>query len=431
MAAGIPTPSPYSGMGPSEVDQRRKMATALMGQGMDASPVGHWTQGLARVLQGGLGGYYQGSANQGEQEGKAAANTQLTQALQGGGNLEGAVGGMLSNPYSADVGQKLATGIIAQRMKGPELTEAQKNYAYGQKNPGFAQREIDLKQAARPQTTVDMKGETAEAAAMGKGAGEASVKMYQTANAAQEQLRSLSQMQANLERVRSGRTAGIVRDVAAWSKDLGVPADVLERMGIPKTFVGDAQAFDALSSRALVNMIGSGGFPANNFSNADRAFLEQTIAQLTKDPRGNRIIIETAKRAAQANVEKARTYAAWKAEPANKGKSFFDFDTAYAGSVSDRFTDLVEESRKLLDGAGDGYTAAQPEAQGAGRFAQPSINQSAAALIGNLRQQLQSGEVQVPEVIEQARKAIAAGASAEAVRKRLMEAKIDPSAVGL
>lgn len=435
MAAGIPTPAPYAGMGPSEVDQRRKMATALMSQGMDASPVGHWTQGLARVLQGGLGGYYQGSANRGEKEGQAAANTQLTQALNGG-NLEGAVGGMLSNPYSADVGQKLATGIISQRMKGPELTEAQKNYAYGQKNPGFAQREIELKQAARQQTNIDMKSETAEAAATGKGAGEATVKMYEKANAAQQQFRSLSQMQANLERVKTGRTAGIVRDVAAWSKDLGVPADVLERMGIPKTFVGDAQSFDALSSRALVNMIGSGGFPANNFSNADRAFLEQTIAQLSKDPRGNRIIVETAKRAAQADVEKAQAFSSWKAQPENKGKSFFDFDTAYAASVGDRFTDLVEESRKLLDAAGDGYNAPQPPAAqaqqpGAGRFAQPNINQSPAAIIGNLRQQLQSGQVQVPQVVEQARKAIQEGRDPAGIKRRLEEIGINPADVGL
>lgn len=433
MAAGIPTPAPFSGIGPSEVDQRRKMAMALMGQGMDASPVGHWTQGLARVLQGGLGGYYQGSANRAEQEGQAAANQQMTQALSGG-NLESAVGGMLSNPYSADTGRQLATGIIAQRIKGPEKTTTQKDYEYA-KSQGFTGSLMDFTKAQneskRPTTNIDMKGETAEAAALGKGSGEAAVDMYKKANASQQQLRSLSQMQANLERVRSGRTAGIVRDVAAWAKDLGVPADVLERMGIPKTFVGDAQAFDALSSRALVNMIGAGGFPANNFSNADRAFLEQTIAQLPKDPRGNRIIIETAKRAAQADVEKAQAFAAWKTQPENKGKSFFDFDTAYAASVSDRFTDLVQESRKLLESAGDGYTTPQTQAQSAGQLAQPNVNQNPAAIIGNVRQQLQSGQIQVPQIVEQARRAIQEGKDPAGIKQRLQDFGIDPASVGL
>lgn len=337
----------------------------------------------------------------------------------------------LAKALGPEAGLELVSRLALAK---PDKTGTQKDYEYA-KSQGFTGSLMDFTKAQneskRPTTNIDMKGETAEAAALGKGSGEAAVDMYKKANASQQQLRSLSQMQANLERVRSGRTAGIVRDVAAWAKDLGVPADVLERMGIPKTFVGDAQAFDALSSRALVNMIGAGGFPANNFSNADRAFLEQTIAQLPKDPRGNRIIIETAKRAAQADVEKAQAFAAWKTQPENKGKSFFDFDTAYAASVSDRFTDLVQESRKLLESAGDGYTTPQTQAQSAGQLAQPNVNQNPAAIIGNVRQQLQSGQIQVPQIVEQARRAIQEGKDPAGIRQRLQDFGINPADVGL
>src|SRR4051794_17281324 len=38
-------------------DYKRKIAYALMQQGMDTSPTQHWTQGLARLAQGALGGY--------------------------------------------------------------------------------------------------------------------------------------------------------------------------------------------------------------------------------------------------------------------------------------------------------------------------------------------------------------------------------------
>jgi hypothetical protein len=38
-----------------QIDQEKKVAEALMKQGMDYSPVGHWSQGLARVAQGVMG----------------------------------------------------------------------------------------------------------------------------------------------------------------------------------------------------------------------------------------------------------------------------------------------------------------------------------------------------------------------------------------
>jgi hypothetical protein len=43
--------------GVSKEAMRRKMAYAMMMQGSSGEPVKHWTQGLARALQGGMGGY--------------------------------------------------------------------------------------------------------------------------------------------------------------------------------------------------------------------------------------------------------------------------------------------------------------------------------------------------------------------------------------
>lgn len=39
-----------------DISAKRRMALSLMQQGSDASPVGHWTQALARAVQGGIGG---------------------------------------------------------------------------------------------------------------------------------------------------------------------------------------------------------------------------------------------------------------------------------------------------------------------------------------------------------------------------------------
>jgi len=61
---------------PESISRQRAIANALMQQGMDASPVQHWTQGLARVLAGGLGGY------KGSQADAAAAEMKRKEELE-------------------------------------------------------------------------------------------------------------------------------------------------------------------------------------------------------------------------------------------------------------------------------------------------------------------------------------------------------------
>ncbi len=72
---GQPAPVPTA----ESISRQRALANALMQQSMDASPVQHWTQGLARVLAGGLGGYRGSQADAAaaqmkqQEEAKAAA----------------------------------------------------------------------------------------------------------------------------------------------------------------------------------------------------------------------------------------------------------------------------------------------------------------------------------------------------------------------
>lgn len=66
-------------------DYRRKLAYALMQRGGDVSPVRHWTQGLARALQGGLGGYELGQIDKKEESEKAAGREALVRFLGGDG----------------------------------------------------------------------------------------------------------------------------------------------------------------------------------------------------------------------------------------------------------------------------------------------------------------------------------------------------------
>lgn len=121
------TPAPYSNpsMTPADVEQRRRMAAALMQQGTDASPVGHWTQGLARVLQGGMGGYYSRTASDAEKEGIASRGAFITEAMK---NPSAAVSSGIANSWTTDM-----AGDIGGKLIGQKVQQASPEYDLGLK----------------------------------------------------------------------------------------------------------------------------------------------------------------------------------------------------------------------------------------------------------------------------------------------------------
>jgi hypothetical protein len=100
----------------------------------------------------------------------------------------------------------------------------------------------------------------------------------------------------------------------------------------------------------VVGKIGSGAFPANNFSDADREFLLGTVQRLGNDPRANKIITETARRMAQLDIDRARAYQQFKANPANKSKGFEDFELQWSDDIAkkDVFGDLRKQAEAIV-----------------------------------------------------------------------------------
>lgn len=102
--------TPFDGMMPADVQKHRKLAQLLAGQATDASPVGHWTQALARVVQGGVGGMHDRAATEGERQGQASVANMMA------GNPSPQA--MMANPYTQDMGKQLwlaqAKGQMAQ-----------------------------------------------------------------------------------------------------------------------------------------------------------------------------------------------------------------------------------------------------------------------------------------------------------------------------
>jgi hypothetical protein len=207
-----------------------------------------------------------------------------------------------------------------------------------------------MREAGRSSVTVDNRMESEEKKALGKGAGEAAGKVRDRADAAMTNLHRLGTMEALQSRVTTGPLAGAKLNVGQWAKAIGVPEATLEAWGIPKDFVGDSQAFQGQANRGVVDMIGAGGFPANNFSDADRAFLVTTVPNLANDPRSNKLMMEFAKRVAQRDIERQRAWMAFRRDPANKDKGFDDFNDVWAEKVQSEHLsgDLAAEAQTIL-----------------------------------------------------------------------------------
>jgi hypothetical protein len=207
-----------------------------------------------------------------------------------------------------------------------------------------------MREAGRTNVTVDNRMENEEQKELGKGAGQAAGKVRERADAGMTTLHRIGTMEALQSRINTGPLAGAKLTVGQWAKAAGVPEATLEALGIPKDFVGDAQAFQAQANRGVIDMIGAGGFPANNFSDADRGFLVTTAPHLANDPRGNKLLMEFSKRVAQRDIERQRAWMAFRRDPANKGKGFDDFNDVWAEKVQNEHLsgDLAAEAQKIL-----------------------------------------------------------------------------------
>lgn len=89
---------------------------------------------------------------------------------------------------------------------------------------------------------------------------------------------------------------------------LNVPEETRKMLGVQGDKIAQGEAIRGEAARMLVGMIGSGGFPAQGFSNADREMLERALPGLSNSPGGNRIIIQAMRGAAEKQIEIARAY---------------------------------------------------------------------------------------------------------------------------
>lgn len=273
---------------------------------------------------------------------------------------------IVANPDLAEGPRKAIEALMNKAIADGSLTEAQKDYTlyYNQARAGgdtpktFEAWDIARRQAAASTNNIDLKGETAESKALGEGAGARANATITAAANASKGLVDLANREQLLKNLETGKVAPAKYTMAAWAKSIGVPDGTLEGLGFDPKAVGDTQALRALTAKAIIGQIGAGGFPANNFSDADRKFLEGTIPQLGSDPRANKIIIEVGRRSYQRDIEKAQAWNAFRKDPANKDKNgqvhYDEFELNWSDKVAkkDSFGDLQREAEDLIGSPG-------------------------------------------------------------------------------
>lgn len=159
-------------------------------------------------------------------------------------------------------------------------------------------------------TQVFMAGENEFEKKYRGGQAEDALEIGKAANAARSLAGRLQQLEGLTRDFETGKLAPARTTISAWAQAIGMSPDAMAKIGLRPEDAVTGQSIEAITNALTVGMIGSGGFPANNFSDADRAFLQQTVPQLSKTPGANIIVSQSMKAAADRNIEKERQWLA-------------------------------------------------------------------------------------------------------------------------
>jgi hypothetical protein len=231
------------------------------------------------------------------------------------------------------------------------------------------------------QVQIDNRGRSAFDETYGKSLAERAAAIPVSGRNAGQTLTRLGRIDEILGRIGTGLGSGAKITAGQIAGQLGVPDDVLAGLGISRDQVASAENFRSLSSQMLTGLLGSGGFPSNNFSNADREALERAIPNLANSPQGNRVIVDVLRAGARRDLDISRAWIEWQKTNGSTMDSYqrFENERLPALSSSDVLAPLLRD-----------VPAAEPPRQGNGGVvadppAPPTANAPPASAIQHLR----------------------------------------------
>jgi hypothetical protein len=142
---------------------------------------------------------------------------------------------------------------------------------------------------------------------------------------------------------------------------VGMKPETLKSLGVDPNMAMASQAAQGLMAQQTISMIGQGGFPANNFSDADRKFLQQIPGSISNVQGANEVAGEIGRRVAQRDIDKAN---AW-ADARGNGVGYEKFERDWRKKVAgeNMFADLQQKIGAMSNGQLGGQAPAQQPAQ--------------------------------------------------------------------
>lgn len=241
-----------------------------------------------------------------------------------------------------------------------------------------------------PQVAIDQRGTSTYDQERGKTAAQRVTGIEAGGTSAVADLRRLDLLERSLAQFSTGPGSQARITVGQWAQRAGVDDDTLKRLGIDKATVASGEQIQAIAGQMLLGQIGSGGFPANNFSDADRAFLQAIQPGLERSPEGNRVLIGVMRDAASRNLEVARAWRDWQKQHGDSADSARQFQATRLPEITERdilapkYGDIISAqpsptgSNPGQTGGGAGPTGAAP-GQTAGPGGVGTASPSAAA----------------------------------------------------
>jgi hypothetical protein len=220
---------------------------------------------------------------------------------------------------------------IQKGYTGPILRNSNGDIKY----PGKAATEVN----------VDNKGETSEAQEMGKLNAKAVDAMRTAGDNAPAQVSKLNLLERILGGVKTGALADTKAEIARYGKAIGIGDETMKAWaGLDPNLPAAREQATKLINEMTMGMIGPGGFPANNFSDADRNFLSNIFPKISNQPESNQLAIEVLRRVQQRNGEKLQAWDDYSEKQADAGKrpQYEEFERNYRKSVrgKDLFADI-------------------------------------------------------------------------------------------
>lgn len=186
----------------------------------------------------------------------------------------------------------------------------------------FAQYQEVMRKAGAPA------GETAEESAKGKARGEAAAATEAAGRQAPDTIAKLDLLGGLLRNVNTGALFPTEAKVADWMTAFGLdPA----RSGLNPDAPMTAQVAQKIINELTVGMIGPGGFPANNFSDADRKFISDIFPKISNRPESNELALGILKKVQKKKLEYSDAWADYQEAAKARGEaaSFGAFEREY------------------------------------------------------------------------------------------------------